>query len=332
MSSPAQPHGEGGGGASARDASGVSVVVPSYNLAEFVGATLRSVFQQTHAPSELLVIDDGSNDDSPRVVEQTLKDCPFPSKLVARRNRGLCATLNEGLSRSRSKYFAYLGADDLWLPDFLSARVSALEARPRAVLAYGHSYLIDDENRVVDCTKDWADYSDGDARGMLLQTIAPMSPTVVYRREVLARHGWNEDARLEDYDLYLRLSLEGEFAFDPRVLAAWRRHGRNTSRDQRMMLEEQLKAQRSFLKNEGASDAEIERLHRRIRFERAEDFLRLGDKAGALRLMLQNAGGAASARSLARKILRLVVPYGVERRRMKNRQRRASERYGTIKV
>jgi alpha-1,3-rhamnosyltransferase len=330
MSSPTQPHGEGGGWAAAQDAIGVSVVVPSYNLAEFIGATLRSVFRQTHAPSELLVIDDGSNDDSPRVVERTLKDCPIPSELVARGNRGLCATLNEGLSRSRSKYFAYLGADDLWLPDFLSARVSALEARPRAVLAYGHSYLVDGENRVVDCTKDWADYADGDAREMLLQTIAPMSPTVVYRREVLARHGWNEDARLEDYDLYLRLSLEGEFAFDPRVLAAWRRHGRNTSRDQRMMLEEQLKAQRSFLKNEGASDAEIERLHRRIRFERAEDFLRLGDKAGALRLMLQNAGGAASARSLARKILRLVVPYGVERRRMKNRQRRASARYGTI--
>ncbi len=330
MSSPAQPL--GAGGAATQDANGVSVVVPSYNLAEFIGTTLRSVFRQTHAPRELLVIDDGSTDDSPRVVERTLKDCPFPSELVARGNRGLCATLNEGLSRSRAKYFAYLGADDLWLPDFLSARVSALEARPRAVLAYGHAYLIDDENRVVDCTKDWANYSDGDARAMLIETIAPMSPTVVHRREVLARHGWNEDARLEDYELYLRLSLEGEFAFDPRPLAAWRRHGRNTSRDQRMMLEEQLKAQRDFLKNEGEDEAEIERLQKRIRFERAEDFLRLGDKRDALRLMFENACGATSVRSLARKALRLVVPYGVERRRMKKRQRRASERYGTIKV
>jgi hypothetical protein len=207
-----------------------------------------------------------------------------------------------------------------------------LEERPRAVLAYGHAYLVDAQSSVVDCTRDWATYADGDAREMLLQTIAPMSPTVVYRREALARHGWNEASRLEDYDLYLRLCREGEFAFDPRVLAAWRRHGRNTSRDQRMMLEEQLKAQRDFLKLTGAADAEIETLQRRIRFERAEDFLRLGDKSGALRLMLENAGGAASARSLARKILRLVVPYGVERRRMKNRQRRASARYGTIKV
>ena len=328
MASPAQPL----GGAAAQDAASVTVVVPSYNLAEFVAATLRSIFRQTHAPTELLVIDDGSTDDSPRVVERTLMDCPFPSELVVRGNRGLCATLNEGLGRSRSKYFAYLGADDLWLPDFLSARVSALEARPRAVLAYGHSYLVDAENRVVDCTEDWADYADGDARAMLMKTIAPMSPTVVYRREALARHGWNEESRLEDYELYLRLSLEGEFAFDPRPLAAWRRHRRNTSRDQRMMLEEQLKAQRNFLKVTGAEDAEVERLQRRVRFERAEDFLRLGDKRGALRLMLENAGGATSVRSLARKVLRLVVPYGVERRRMRNRQRRASARYGMIKV
>lgn len=330
MSSPAQP--QGGDEGAAQRPRGVSVVVPSYNLARFIGATLRSIFHQTHAPTELLVIDDGSTDDSPRVVERTLRDCPFPSELVARGNRGLCATLNEGLSRSRSEYFAYLGADDLWLPDFLSARVAVLEARPRAVLAYGHAYLVDEEGRVVDCTKDWAVYADGDARGMLLETIAPMSPTVVYGREALARHGWNEESRLEDYELYLRLSLEGEFAFDPRPLAAWRRHGRNTSRDQHMMLEEQLKAQRSFLQDTGAGNAEIETLHRRIRFERAEDFLRLGDKAGALRLMLQNAGGAASARSLARKALRLLVPYGVERWRMQRRQRRAAARYGTINV
>jgi alpha-1,3-rhamnosyltransferase len=328
VSSPAQTR----GGGAARDAEGVSVVVPSYNYESFIGATLRSVFRQTRAPAELLVIDDGSDDDSPRVVEQTLRDCPFPSELIVRANRGLCATLNEGLARSRSKYFAYLGADDLWLPEFLSARVRTLEARPRAVLAYGHAYLVEAEGRVVDCTGDWATYADGDARGMLLQTVAPMSPTVVYRREALARHGWNEEARLEDYELYLRLSTEGEFAFDPRPLAAWRRHGRNTSRDQWMMLEEQLRALRTFLKGEGAGDDELERLQRRIRFERAEDFLRLGDKAGALRLMLRNAGGAASARSLARKALRLLLPYRVERRRTARRQRRASARYGTINV
>jgi alpha-1,3-rhamnosyltransferase len=313
-------------------APGVSVVVPSYNHARFVEKTLRSIFKQTHAPAELMVIDDGSTDDSPRVIERTLRDCPFPCELVARQNLGLCRTLNEGLARSRSRYFAYLGSDDLWLPGFLSARVSALEARPRAVLGYGHTYFIDEEGRVIDCTVDWAVYADGDARGMLLQTTGPMSPSVVYRRDALALHGWNEGSRLEDYELYLRLSLEGEFAFDPRPLSAWRRHARNTSWNQKMMLEEHLKAHRAFLEYAGKKPEEIERLQTRIRFARAEDFLRVGDKAEALRLLCRNAGGAASARTLARMTLRLLAPYRLVRWRKARAERRASERYGALQI
>lgn len=307
----------------------VSVVVPSYNHARFVERTLRSVFAQTLAPAELLVIDDGSADDSPRVVGRVLRDCPFPCELIARPNRGLVATLNEGLARTRGEFFAYLGSDDLWLPGLLAARVSLLGARPRAVLAYGHAYLVDERDAVVDCTKDWAVYADGDAREMLLRTVAPMSPTVVYRRGALVGRGWHEAARLEDYDLYLRLSAAGEFAFDPRVLAAWRRHGANTSADQRMMLAEQLAAQRRVLPSLGFTPAEIERLQRRVSFERAEDFLRVGDRRGALGLVARNLGGATSPRALARMALRLLVP----RRLVLGRaRRRAGKRYGSLRL
>src|SRR5437763_1934488 len=166
----------------------VSVVMPSYNHAPFIEAALRSVFKQTHAPARLLVIDDGSQDGSPRVVERVLSECPFTCEMIARENRGLCATLNEGLAKTRGRYFAYLGSDDLWLPDFLAARLHTLDARARAVLAYGHAFIIDEAGQVVDCTLDWADYRDGDARRMLFEeTFAPMSPTVVYRRAALER-------------------------------------------------------------------------------------------------------------------------------------------------
>src|SRR5918911_7917 len=152
----------------------VSVVVPSYNHAPFVEAALRSVFKQTLAPARLLVIDDGSQDGSPRVVERVLNECPFPCEMIARENRGLCATLNEGLAKTGGRYFAYLGSDDLWLPDFLNARARTLDARARAVVAYGHAFIIDESGQVVDCTLDWADYRDGDARSMLLEeTFAP---------------------------------------------------------------------------------------------------------------------------------------------------------------
>src|SRR5690242_19431645 len=88
----------------------VSVDVPSYNHAQFVAMTLRSIMKQSCVPAELVVIDDGSTDDSPGTIEQTLKECPFPCELIVRSNRGLCATLNEGLERTAGDYFAYLGS------------------------------------------------------------------------------------------------------------------------------------------------------------------------------------------------------------------------------
>ena len=320
------------GSAQAQGGAGrVSVVVPSYNHAPFVAATLRSVFAQTHAPARLLVIDDGSRDNSPRVIESVLKDCPFPCELIARENRGLCATLNEGLGRTDGEYFAYLGSDDLWLPGFLEARVSALEARTSAVLAYGHALLIDERGEVLDCTLDWARYADGDARPMLLEeTYAPMSPTVVHRRAAVGRHGWNERARLEDYELYLKLSADGDFAFDPRVLSAWRRHGSNTSRDFVWMIEARLEAQRNAAPYLRLGAGELARYQRGLNFAGAEDLLRLGDKRAALKFLRRGIAGVPSARALARVALRLVTPYSIVERRRRRQQASAARRYGKL--
>jgi alpha-1,3-rhamnosyltransferase len=308
----------------------VSVVVPSYNHAQFVAAALRSIMKQTLFPEQLLVIDDGSSDDSPKVIDRVLNECPFPCELVTRNNRGLCATLNEGFARTRGDYFAYLGSDDLWLPDFLRARVNLLESRPDAVLAYGHAYFIDEQNSIVDCTADWAQYADGDVREMLLHTTAPMSPTVLYRRDALWQQCWNEESKLEDYDLYLRLSAVGPFAFDQRVLSAWRRHSSNVSRNQTLMLEEQLRAQRLGALRFGLTDYEIEKLQWATKFSRAEDFLRVGQKGKALGLLIHNWRGLGSPRETARILLRLLIPNSFMRGRERARQRRARERYGTL--
>ncbi|HEY6047339.1 MAG TPA: glycosyltransferase, partial [Pyrinomonadaceae bacterium] len=297
-----------------------------------IETALRSIIKQSLAPAELIVIDDGSTDNSTSIIDLVLRQCSFPCELIARENRGLCATLNEGLARAQSEYFAYLGSDDLWLPGFLKARAELLDDRPAAVLAYGHAYFVDEENRVVDCTADWANYVDGDARQMLLSTIAPMSPTVVYHREALARHGWNEAARLEDYELYLRLCAEGEFAFDPRALSAWRRHRTNVSWDQKLMLAEQLKAQREAAQRFGLTESEISKLQTVTRFQRAEDFLRIGDKPQALRLMLKNISGVRSVSSLARMLFRLGTPFSLMGRYHEAKARKTEERVGRLSI
>jgi alpha-1,3-rhamnosyltransferase len=308
----------------------VSVVIPSFNHAAYVERTLRSVFAQTHAPAELLVIDDGSRDDSARVVGRALASCPFPCELIARENRGLAATLNEGLSlAARGKYFAYLGSDDLWLPDFLRARVELLERRPAAALAYGHCYWIDAEDRVTERTEEWAAYADGDARAMLWRGVAPHSPTVVYRRDALARYGWNEAARLEDYELYLLLAADSEFAFDPRTLSAWRVHGENASRDLTFMMNEWLAAQRRVAARAGVADDELARAQASVGWSCAENFARRGEKARAAELMYHNWRGAPSLASAAKMLVRLAAPRALVERRGLRRHRGAARQPGS---
>ncbi|CAN5655919.1 N/A [soil metagenome] len=309
----------------------VAVVVPSFNHATFIQTTLRSIANQTQAPTQLLVIDDGSGDGSPEIIERILQDCPFPSDLLVRSNRGLCATLNEGLAKTSSDYFAYLSSDDVWLPEFLEARVSLLEGRPQAVLGYGHCFIIDAANQILDCTLDWAPYADGDARQMLLQqTFAPMSPTVLYRRSSLENEDWDEQTKLEDYDLFLRLSTQGEFAFDPQILSAWRQHGHNASRDFSWMIEARLAAQRRVADRLGLSAGELERFQRILQFAGAEDLLRLGEKSKGFKLLRRSLGGAPSTASMLRPLARLCVPYSMIRRLKKRTQARAVERYGPL--
>jgi alpha-1,3-rhamnosyltransferase len=146
----------------------VSVLIPSYNHAPFVERTLRSVFKQTLPPIKLIVIDDGSKDDSVKIIEKALQDCPFDSQLIMRENRGLCATLNEGLLLTDSKYFAYIGSDDVWLPSFLENRIKLLENHTNSCLAYGHAFLINENDEIIDLTEKWSDYSNGKTLEMLL--------------------------------------------------------------------------------------------------------------------------------------------------------------------
>jgi alpha-1,3-rhamnosyltransferase len=304
------------------------------NHAPFIEKTLRSIFRQTLLPRELVVIDDGSRDESPQIIERVLGDSPIAAcEFIARENRGLCATLNEGFAlAARGRYFAYLGSDDLWFPQFLAARVEALEARRRAVLAYGNAYSIDEADRIIDNTADWARYRDGSVRRMLLETLAPLSPTVVYRRDALGAHRWNEAAGLEDYELYLRLSAEGEFAFDPRVLSAWRQHGSNTSLNLRLMLNEKLSAQQRVAARLGLSAAEAAEFQTLARFRSAQEFMRRGEKLEALKLASRNWRGAQTSREAFKFVASLLTPRRLLNWRRSRTRARAGARYGSLPI
>ncbi|MBS1795769.1 MAG: glycosyltransferase [Acidobacteria bacterium] len=293
----------------------VFAFVPSYNHAPFIEKCLRSIIGQTRPPARLLVIDDGSRDDSPAIIERVLKDCPFDAELVVRPNRGLCATLNEGFSRSSGKYFAYIGSDDFWLPEFFEARTELMEQRPEAVLGYGHSYLIDENDEIFDNTanyrEDWANYPDGNPRLMLLNGVSPVSSTIFYRRSALEKVAWNENSRLEDYEMYVRLATLGDFAFDPRVLSVWRHHSYNTSKDLLLMHREVIAAQNRNIDFLNVGREELEKFQSRITFRNARVFLQNGDKKEALTLGKESWRNVSSVKEAGKSLIQLMLPKSV---------------------
>lgn len=107
----------------------VAVVVPCYNHAPFVDRALASVFAQTYREVELVVIDDGSSDDSAAVARRVLKDSPFPTRFVSRPNRGAAATINEAVALSSAAYVNILNSDDTFAPERLQVMVERVAGR-----------------------------------------------------------------------------------------------------------------------------------------------------------------------------------------------------------
>lgn len=311
----------------------ISVLVPSYNHAPFIERTLRSIFVQTLKPKKLIVIDDGSKDESAAIIERVLRDCPFENEFIARENRGLCATLNEGFAKiSSGEYFAYLGSDDVWLPEFLAESITLLEKRPNAVLSFGHAYLIDEKDQIIDRTDNWTSFADGNVLPFLLQGLIFSSPSVVYRRAALENYSWNEAAKLEDYELYLKLSADGEFAKLDKILCAWRQHDSNTSDDFALMLKEWISAQDRSIKKLNLTRAELDEIQTELKFKTAFDFIRSGNRREAVNLMIKNARGAKSAAQFAKMLFRLAVPQTVFQWNRKRKREKAIEKYGKLKV
>ena len=106
----------------------MSVVVPSYNHAQFLRAALESVFRQSYRNIELIVIDDGSRDGSPQLTREILGECPFSHRFTARENRGAPVTLNEAIRQSTGDYVNVLNSDDCFEPTRIEEMVEAVAA------------------------------------------------------------------------------------------------------------------------------------------------------------------------------------------------------------
>jgi len=204
----------------------ISVVIPAYNAAHFLPRCLNSVFTQTLQPAEVIVVDDGSTDNSAEVATR------LGARVVSRPNGGLSAARNTGVQSSGSEWVALLDADDMWEPEKLRAQADCVQSD--TVLVYtGIRIFGDDGVRGTSPAVDPAE-----ARKMLRYR-NPITPSsVMARREALARNGgFREDIRAcEDWEMWMRLERLGGFAAVPEALTDYYVYPTSMSTDPKRML------------------------------------------------------------------------------------------------
>ncbi len=185
----------------------VSVIIPTYNRPKLLRETIESVLAQTHPALECIVVDDGSTDDTPRMLAEYARN--FPGKLIPIRqeNRGGTAARNTGARAARGRFLNFLDHDDLFLPEKIQSQVKVFDARPALGLVHCGYYRIDKDGRYLDKR---IHLPEGDVRVRLAQGCFLWSGAPLIRRECLDLVGlFNEEAWSSDADMWLRIAFAG---------------------------------------------------------------------------------------------------------------------------
>lgn len=199
----------------------ISVVIPCYNAAPFLAAAIDSTLGQTSPPLEVIVVDDGSTDDSARIAQEYGP----PVRVIRQTNQGESAARNRGIAAARGDWVAFLDADDLWVPTKLERQIDAIRgAAPEVVCVYGDLAVFGEGVEPRSVVRQ--EYHAGPAplAAMLVDWCAHID-TAVVRRDIARACPFPEDIRLnEDVIFMVLVRTLGTFLRVPGVLAIYRRH------------------------------------------------------------------------------------------------------------
>ena len=219
----------------------VSVVITCYNQARFIGEAIESVLTQEYHPVEIIVVDDGSIDNTSDVVAR------YPGvRYIRQANQGVAGARNTGLRESKGSYVVFLDGDDRLTTGALETGASALDEHPDCAFVFGRCNLITADGSPLPTKHD--PYIEHDHYLKLLRSNYIWMPAkVMFRRGVLESVGGFDVSadHAGDYHMYLHVTRNLPVYDHGKVVAEWRQHSANTSRNSVLMLKSALKVLRS---------------------------------------------------------------------------------------
>lgn len=211
----------------------VTVGIALYNHENYIVKCLESVVKQSFYNIELIVIDDGSSDNSFEIAKKYLDNQDFNKnyKIYTRPNKGMCNTLNEIAQQAKGKYISFIGSDDYWMFNKIEQQVLFLENNPDVALVHSNSIKVDKYNNEIG----FLDYSLKKNSGKLFKSIilgkgGINTPSHLYRTEIYSEIGYYDSTlKFEDTDFWLRLTKIYNVGFINESHTYYRWHGQNLS-------------------------------------------------------------------------------------------------------
>lgn len=210
----------------------VSVIIPTYNYGRFIGAAVQSVLDQTFRDCEIIVVDDGSTDNTAQVVSQFGDRVTY----LFQPNRGKSAARNRAIQEATGQWVAFLDADDRWLPSKIERQLEILKLTGEQAAVHSNFSIVNEDRSMHLYWREQVPESVAkglEASDLVLWNVVGTLTVMVSRDKVLDVGGFDEgQLSAEDWDLWLRMGLAGlQFVYVDEPLAIYRRHGANMQRD-----------------------------------------------------------------------------------------------------
>lgn len=211
-----------------REAPHVSIVLPVRDGSAFLTIAVGSILRQTLPNLELIIVDDGSQDDTPAILD-ALSACDNRIRILRQAPLGVAAALNTGLSAARAAVVARMDADDIAAPDRLARQLATLDSRPNTVAIGSACRILDRDGKLLGY-RNPPTQSDH-IRRTLVRGNCMIHPTMMLRRDPVLRLGGYRSAFrfCEDFDLWLRLSEHYDLINLPEALLDYREHDRQVT-------------------------------------------------------------------------------------------------------
>ena len=210
--------------------------MPVYNGERYISEAIESVLSQTYQNFELIIVNDGSTDNSKAVIAPYLGDSRI--RYFEQCNAGVAAARNAAIKESQGELIGFLDQDDYWYINKLKIQIEYLERNQDISLVYSDYEIIDEINNKIEKVSDNVsfDLSESDFVSLFSKNRIGILTVLTYKRCILSSGQFNENLKgTDDYELWLKIALQYKLAYQAEVLAAYRWHGNNTSNNELKM-------------------------------------------------------------------------------------------------